>query len=122
MRSRAAGRRPTRRISPTAASSTRSTSRGGEAMPEGRLRRGRVLPGFGLAMGFTLTYLGLIVLIPLSTILLKTATLTWGQFWETVASPRTLAAYRLSFGASFAAALVNGVFGLLVAWVLERYD
>ena len=91
-------------------------------MPEGRARRGRVLPGFGLAMGFTLSYLGLIVLIPLSTILLKTATMTWGQFWEAVASPRTLYACRLSFFASFVAALINAVFGLLVAWVLERYD
>jgi sulfate transport system permease protein len=91
-------------------------------MPEGGARRGRVLPGFGLAMGFTLTYLGLIVLIPLSTIVLKTATLTWGQFWETVTAPRTLAAYRLSFLASFVAASINAVFGLLVAWVLERYD
>ncbi len=85
-------------------------------------RRGRVLPGFGLAMGFTLTYLSLIVLIPLSTILLKTASLTWGQFWETVTAPRTLSAYRLSFSAAFVAALINAVFGLLVAWVLERYD
>ena len=84
-------------------------------------RRG-VLPGFGLAMGFTLSYLGLIVLIPLSTILLKTATMTWGQFWATVSDPRTLAAYRLSFFASFVAALINAVFGLLVAWVIERYD
>jgi sulfate transport system permease protein len=91
-------------------------------MAEIRARRGVVLPGFGLAMGFTLAYLGLVVLIPLATIPLRTASLTWGQFWETVTAPRTLAAYRLSFGASFAAALVNAVFGLLVAWVLERYD
>src|SRR5262245_18158383 len=90
-------------------------------MAEGGGRRS-VLPGFGLAMGFTLAYLGLIVLIPLSTVLLKTATLTWAQFWETVTSPRTLAAYRLSFTASFVAAILNTVFGLLVAWVLERYD
>jgi len=91
-------------------------------MRAGVPRRGVVLPGFGLAMGFTLAYLGLIVLIPLATIPLKTATMTWGQFWETVTAPRTLAAYRLSFGVSFVAAIVNGVFGLLVAWVLERYD
>ena len=84
-------------------------------------RRG-VLPGFGLAMGFTLSYLGLIVLIPLSTILLKTATMTWARFWETVTDPRTLAAYRLSFFAAFVAALINAVFGLLVAWVIERYE
>ena len=91
-------------------------------MPSGVRRRGSVLPGFGLAMGFTLAYLGLVVLIPLSTILLKTATMTWGQFWDTVSSPRTLYACRLSFLAAFVAALINAVFGLLVAWVLERYD
>ena len=87
---------------------------------EARYRRG-VLPGFGLAMGFTLTYLSLVVLIPLSTVFFKTFTLTWSQFLATVGSPRTLAAFKLSFGAAFAAALVNAVFGLLVAWVLERY-
>src|SRR3989449_10056050 len=80
-----------------------------------------VLPGFGLAMGFTLTYMTLIVLIPLSTLFLKTATMTWGGFWDAVTSPRTLAAFRLSFGAALAAAGINVVFGLLVAWVLERY-
>lgn len=85
-------------------------------------RRGTVLPGFGLSMGFALTYLALIVLIPLSTIVLKTSTLTWDQFWSTVTAPRTLAAYRLSFWASFVAALVNAVFGFLTAWVLERYS
>jgi len=83
--------------------------------------RRRVLPGFGLTMGLSWLYLGLIVLLPLSGLFLKTFTLTWGQFFETVASPRVLAAYRLSFGAAFLAALVNAVFGLLVAWVLVRY-
>jgi sulfate transport system permease protein len=87
-----------------------------------RATRGRILPGFGLAMGFTLTYLVLIVLIPLATIVLKSATLTWAQFWAAVTDPRTLAAYRLSFLASFLAAAFNAVFGLLVAWVLERYS
>jgi sulfate transport system permease protein len=88
-----------------------------------RRRRGRqsVLPGFGLAMGFTLLYLSLIVFIPLSTVLLKSASLTWASFWRTVSAPRTLAAYRLSLVASAVAALINGVFGVLVAWVLERY-
>jgi sulfate transport system permease protein len=89
-------------------------------MAGGRSRRG-VLPGFGLAMGFTLTYLGLIVLIPISTLVLKSASLTWSQFWSTATGPRELAAYRLSFGAALAAAVVNGGFGLLLAWVLERY-
>lgn len=83
--------------------------------------RRRVLPGFGLTMGVSWLYLGLIVLLPLSGLFLKTFTLTWDQFFETVASPRVLAAYRLSFGAAFLAALVNAVFGLLVAWVLVRY-
>jgi sulfate transport system permease protein len=81
----------------------------------------RALPGFGLALGFTLLYLSLIVLIPLSTIFLKTAALSWPEFWSTVASSRTLAAYRLSLGAAFISALVNAVCGLLVAWVLVRY-
>lgn len=80
-----------------------------------------ILPGFGLAMGFTLLYLGLIVLIPLSGIFLKTAALTWGQFWTIVTAPRVLASYRLSFGASLIGAIINAVFGLLVAWVLVRY-
>ncbi len=80
-----------------------------------------MLPGFGLAMGYTLLYLSLIVLIPLAGTFLKTATLTWAQFWNTIASPRALASYRLTFGASLAAAAVNGVFGLIVAWVLVRY-
>jgi sulfate/thiosulfate transport system permease protein len=80
-----------------------------------------VLPGFGLSMGYTLFYLSLIVLIPLAGTFLKTATLTWAQFWETVASPRALASYRLTFGASLVAAALNGVFGLIVAWVLVRY-
>jgi len=84
-------------------------------------KRWSVLPGFGLAMGYTLFYLSLIVLIPLAGTFLKTATLTWAQFWETVASPRALASYRLTFGASLVAAALNGVFGLIVAWVLVRY-
>jgi sulfate/thiosulfate transport system permease protein len=84
-------------------------------------KRHSVLPGFNLALGFTLLYLSLIVLIPLSAAFIKTATMSWPDFWTTVTSPRVLASYRLTFGASFAAALVNAVFGLLVAWVLVRY-
>ena len=80
-----------------------------------------VLPGFGLTMGYTLLYLSLIVLIPLSTIFLKTAGMGWPQFVAAVTSPRVLASYRLSFLASLGAATLNGVFGLLVAWVLVRY-
>jgi sulfate transport system permease protein len=86
-----------------------------------RLPGGSVLPGFGLSLGITLLYLGLIILIPLSTIFLKTATLTWAEFLSKVTTPRALAAFRLSFTAAFVAAAVNAVFGVIVAWVLERY-
>ena len=85
------------------------------------LRRHSVLPGFDLALGFTVLYLSLIVLIPLSATVLKTSTLGWSAFVDAVATPRVLASYRLTFGASFAAALLNAVFGLIVAWVLVRY-
>ncbi|HEV2454634.1 MAG TPA: sulfate ABC transporter permease subunit CysT [Verrucomicrobiae bacterium] len=85
-------------------------------------RKRKVLPGFHLTLGFALLYLCLIVLVPLAATFAKLGGLTWPQFWHAVASPVTLAAYRLSFGASFLAALVNSVFGLLVAWVLVRYE
>ncbi len=81
-----------------------------------------VLPGFKLTLGYTLLYLSLIVLIPLACTIWKTSALTWDQFWHTVTAPRVLASYRLSFGASFLAALTNLFFGLLVAWVLVRYQ
>ena len=81
-----------------------------------------VLPGFGLSLGFTLAYLGLIVLVPLAAAFLKTAGMSWAEFVAAVASPRVLASYRLSFLASFSAGAVNGVFGLIVAWVLVRYS
>ncbi|HKX12106.1 MAG TPA: sulfate ABC transporter permease subunit CysT [bacterium] len=84
-------------------------------------RKHRVLPGFGLTLGFTVFYLSVIVLIPLSTLFLKTATLSWETFIGTVTSPRVLAAFKLSLAASGIAAIVNTVFGLLVAWVLVRY-
>jgi len=86
------------------------------------LKRHSVLPGFDLALGFTLLYLGFIVLLPLSAAFLKTATMTWPAFWDAVTAPRVLASYRLTFGASLAAALMNSVFGLVVAWVLVRYE
>ena len=86
------------------------------------LRRHSVLPGFDLALGFTLLYLSFIVLIPLSAAFLKTFTMTWPAFWDAVATPRVVASYRLTFGASFAAALLNAVFGLVIAWVLVRYE
>ncbi len=86
-----------------------------------RNRKTNVLPGFGLSLGFTLAYLGLIVLIPVSAVFIKTADMSWGQFWQTVTTPRVLASFRLSFGVSLLAALINGVFGFIVAWVLVRY-
>jgi sulfate transport system permease protein len=85
------------------------------------LKRHSVLPGFGLTLGYTVFYTCVIVLIPLSALFFKTATLGWAAFWATVTTPRVLASYQLSFGASFAAALINAIFGLIVAWVLVRY-
>jgi sulfate transport system permease protein len=79
------------------------------------------LPGFGLSLGFTVAYLGLIVIVPLAAAFLEAAGMTWPAFVAAVASPRVMAAYRLSFGVSFAAGLVNMAFGLIVAWVLVRY-
>ncbi len=83
--------------------------------------KARVLPGFRLTLGFTLLYLSLIVLIPLSAAFISAASLTWGEFWQDVASRQAVASYELSFGASFGAALVNLFFGVIVAWVLVRY-
>ncbi len=82
---------------------------------------GRVIPGFGLSLGFTIFYLALIVLIPLSAVFLKTFTMTWEAFWSAVTSERVIASYKLSFGASLIAASLNVVFGGIVAWVLVRY-
>ncbi|MEO7056110.1 MAG: sulfate ABC transporter permease subunit CysT [Caldimonas sp.] len=86
------------------------------------LKRHSVLPGFDLALGFTLLYVALIVLVPLSAAFLKTFTMTWPAFWDAVTAPRVLASYRLTFGTSLLAALVNAFFGLIVCWVLVRYD
>ncbi|WP_426103276.1 sulfate ABC transporter permease subunit CysT [Massilia sp. TSP1-1-2] len=82
----------------------------------------RVMPGFGLSLGFTIFYLALIVLIPLSAVFLKTFTMTWEAFWAAVTSDRVMASYRLSFGASLIAATINVFFGGIVAWVLVRYQ
>lgn len=84
-------------------------------------QRRRIIPGFGLSMGYTLFYMTLMVLIPLGALVLKSAQLSWGEFWMTISDPIVIAAYRLTFGAAIAAAVINGVFGLLVAWVLVRY-
>ena len=86
------------------------------------MRRRSVLPGFTLTLGYTLAYLTLIVLIPLVTLPLRAASVPWAQFEATITDPRVIASYQLSIGASFVAACVNGVFGLIVAWVLVRYS
>ncbi len=85
-------------------------------------QRRNVLPGFGLSLGFTLTYLSLIVLLPISAAFLKTMGMSWADFWHAVTGPRVMAAYRLSFGASLLAGGINAFFGLIVAWVLVRYN
>jgi len=82
----------------------------------------RVIPGFGLSLGFTIFYLALIVLVPLSAIFLKTFTMTWDAFWNAVTSERVMASYRLSFGAALIGGAINVVFGGIVAWVLVRYQ
>jgi sulfate transport system permease protein len=81
----------------------------------------RVLPGFEMTLGYTMTYLSLLVLIPLSAVFIRSLGLGWGHFWEIVTAPRVIASLRLSFGASLIAASINAIFGLLVAWVLVRY-
>ncbi|CAH2032397.1 sulfate ABC transporter permease subunit CysT [Trichlorobacter ammonificans] len=86
-----------------------------------RTRHTSILPGFGPSLGYTLFYLSIIVLIPLSALVFKTSSLTWQQFVEVVTHPRVLASYQVTFGAALAAATVNAVFGLLTAWVLVRY-
>lgn len=86
------------------------------------IRKNSVLPGFNLAMGFTLAYLSLVVLIPLGAVFAKSAGMGWEAFWNAVAAPRVVASYKLTFGAAFVGAAINAVFGLLVAWVLVRYE
>jgi sulfate transport system permease protein len=85
------------------------------------LKQPSVLPGFGLTLGCTIFYLSLIVLIPLSGLFVKTNSLSWEQFWDIVTNPRAVASYRLTFGASLLGALINGIFGSIIAWVLVRY-
>ncbi len=85
-------------------------------------KKKRVLPGFGLSLGFTTLYLSLLVLIPLSMVFIQTSQLGWGEFIEVVTSERVIHSYKISFGTAFAAAAINAVFGLLVAWVLVRYS
>ena len=85
------------------------------------VRAHRVLPGFGLSLGFTLAYLSLIVLVPMAAVFLKASSLTPEAFWQTVSAPRVVASYKLTFGTSLLAAAINVVFGLLLAWALVRY-
>ena len=87
-----------------------------------RFRQRNILPGFGFTLGYTVLYLSLVVLIPLGVMLMKSTSLTAEEFWSVVTSPRVMASYRLTFGASFVAAVINSVFGLLTAWVLVRYE
>ena len=85
-----------------------------------RLKQHSVLPGFGLTLGYTLLYLSLIVLIPLSALFVRTTSMTWTQFWNTISDPRVVASYKLTFGMSLLAATINMVFGFVVAWLLVR--
>ena len=85
------------------------------------LKQPSVLPGFGLTLGFALFYLSLIVLIPLSGLFVKTSTLSWEQFWEIITTSRAIASYQLTFGVSMVGAVINGLFGSIIAWVLVRY-
>jgi len=85
------------------------------------IKQHSVLPGFGLTLGYAMLYLSLIVLIPLGALFVKTATMTWSEFWGTVSSARVVASYKLTFGASLIAAVLNVVFGFIVAWTLVRY-
>jgi sulfate transport system permease protein len=87
-----------------------------------QLRKRSIIPGFGLTLGFTIFYLSLIVLLPLSATLVQTSKIGWHHFWHVVTTPRALASYELSFGASLIGALVNFVLGTMVAWVLARYE
>lgn len=87
-----------------------------------RFKKHSILPGFGLSLGFTMLYVSLLVLLPLSMIFVNTASMSWSDFWSTVTEPRVIASYKLSFGAAFFAAGINMIFGVLIAWVLVRYS
>jgi sulfate transport system permease protein len=95
-------------------------SEGAKVSSSAKVRR--VLPGFGLSMGITISYLSLIVLIPLSAVFIKSASLGWSDFWHVATAPRVMASYKLSFGASLLAAAINVVFGFMLAWSLVRYN
>lgn len=86
-----------------------------------RIKMNNALPGFGLSLGYTMLYLSILVILPLTMIFFNTTKMGWERFWDTIIDPRVVASYKLSFGASFTAALINVVFGVLLAWVLVRY-
>jgi len=112
-----------RSMSSNTAASLNDFAPAGASLPAGERRKPRrVLPGFGLTMGYTLVYLSLVVLIPLSAVFLKTAGMGWEHFWDVVTAPRVVASYKLSFGASLLAASINAAFGLMLAWSLARYE
>ncbi len=98
-----------------------TTSSSTAALPPPASSRRRLFSGFGLSLGYTLVYLSLIVLIPLSAVVLKSFSEGWPAFWEAISTPRVVASYRLTFGLALLAALINTVFGLILAWVLVRY-
>lgn len=85
-------------------------------------RKNTIIPGFNLTLGYTMLYLSIIVLLPLSMVFFNTLSMSWSEFWETIAHPRAVASYKLSFGTALAAGLVNVVFGTIIAWVLVRYQ
>lgn len=85
-------------------------------------KKRRVFPGFGLSLGFTIFYISLLVLLPLSMIFFYTLSMSWSEFWQTISDPRVVQSYKLSFGASFLAASINVIFGVIIAWVLVRYQ
>jgi sulfate/thiosulfate transport system permease protein len=87
-----------------------------------KIKRNSVLPGFGLSLGFTMFYISLLVILPLSMIFINSVTVEWSKIWETISDPWVVASYKLSFGASFLAAFINVIFGVLIAWVLVRYQ
>ena len=113
-------------MKPTRSTTPKRRPRGAPELDDSRMttftfRKPSALPGFGLTLGITVAYLSLVVLIPLAATFAKTATLDWATFVRAVTSPRVLASYRLTFTAALGGALINAVFGFLVAWVLVRY-
>jgi len=104
------------------AADTKAGDRTAGARTNGPIRVPAILPGFGLTLGFSTAFLSAIVLIPLAALVMKTATMGWRELIEVLLDPRALASYRLTFGASLVAALINGVFGFIIAWTLVRYE